>query len=81
MSGYKKEYMSMNCASHRGPLVLIDGSPSEDDLYLAGQITARYGQGREAETVEVTIRNQQGEERTILVNPLPAEQIPAEWFV
>jgi tRNA U34 2-thiouridine synthase MnmA/TrmU len=81
MSGYKKEYMSMNCASHRGPLVLIDGSPSEDDLYLAGQITARYGQGREAETVEVTIRNQQGEERIILVNPLPAEQIPAEWFV
>jgi tRNA-uridine 2-sulfurtransferase len=50
-------------------------------LYLAGQITARYGQGREAEMVEVTLRNQQGEERNIQVKPLTAEQIPAAWFV
>lgn len=81
MSGYKKEFISLNCASHRGPLALIDGIPTEDDLYLAGQITARYGQGRDEDRVEVTIRNQQGEERTIQVQPLTAEQIPAEWFV
>lgn len=81
MSGYKKEFISMNCASHRGPLALIDGKPSEEDLHLAAQITARYGQGREAENVEVTIRNQQGEERNIQVKPLLPEQIPVEWFV
>lgn len=81
MSGYKKEFISMNCASHRGPLVLIDGVPDEDDLLLAGQIAARYGQGRDAEQVEVTIRDRQGAERNIFVKPLTAEQIPAEWFV
>ena len=81
MSGYKKDFMSMNCASHRGPLVLIDGAPTEDDLYLAGRITARYGQGRDAETVEVTVRTREGDERNIQVKPLPAEQMPQEWFV
>jgi len=81
MSGYKKEFISLNCASHRGPLVLIDGVVSEDDLHLAAQIAARYGQGREAEQVEVTIRNQQGDERNISVTPLAAEQIPEAWFV
>ena len=81
MSGYKSEFMSMNCASHRGPLVLIDGKTTEEDLLLAGQITARYGQGRDAEMVEVTIRNQSGDERNIKVKPLATDQIPEEWFV
>ena len=81
MSGYKKDFISMNCASHRGPLVLIDGNPGADDLLLAGQILARYGQGREAEQVEVTIRDKQGEECNIKVKPLTAEQIPVDWFV
>lgn len=81
MSGYKKEYRSMNCASHRGPLVLIDGTPNEDDLLLAAQITARYGQGREEAQVQVTLRDTSGAEREVSVVPLQPEQIPAEWFV
>lgn len=81
MSGYKKDYVSMNCASHRGPLLLIDGVPGEEDINLAGQILARYGQGRDAEQVEVTIRDRQGNEHNINVTPLPADKIPEEWFV
>jgi tRNA-uridine 2-sulfurtransferase len=81
MSGYKKEFVSMNCASHRGPLALIDGVAGEDDLIQAAQITARYGQGREVEQVEVTVRDQQGNERNIFVKPLRTDEIPAEWFV
>ncbi|WP_347987798.1 tRNA (5-methylaminomethyl-2-thiouridylate)-methyltransferase [Methylomonas sp. AM2-LC] len=81
MSGYKNDFISMHCASHRGPLVLIDGTANEDDLLLAGQIAARYGQGREAEQVEVTIRDTQGAERNIVVKPLMAEQMREEWFV
>ncbi|WP_306305981.1 hypothetical protein [Methylomonas koyamae] len=81
MSGYKKEFVSMHCTNHRGPLVLIDGEVGEDDLALAGQILARYGQGRDAEQVEVTIRDRAGAERNIFVKPLAAEQIREEWFV
>jgi hypothetical protein len=60
---------------------LIDGTPSEDDLIQAAQITARYGQGREAEQVEVTIRDRDGAERNVFVKPLLADDIPQEWFV
>lgn len=81
MSGYKKDFISMYCVSHRGPLALIDGSPDEAGLRLAGEIVARYGQGREAEQVEVVICDQQANERNIIVKPLLAEQIPAEWFI
>ncbi len=81
MQGYKNDFINMNCASHRGPLALIDGKPSEEDLQLAGQITARYGQGRDAEQVEISIREPGKEERKIAVKPLPQNEIPKEWFV
>jgi len=81
MQGYKNHFINMNCASHRGPLVLIDGEPSEDDLILAGQITARYGQGRDADEVTLQIREKDKAERMITVRPLKADEIPEEWFV
>ncbi len=81
MQGYKNHFINMNCASHRGPLVLIDGEPSEDDLILAGQITARYGQGRDADEVTLQIREKDKAERMITVKPLKADEIPEEWFV
>ena len=81
MQGYKNDFVNMNCASHRGPLVLVDGTPTEEDLLLAGRITARYGQGREAEFVDIAIREQGKEERLVQVKPLAADEIPQEWFV
>ncbi len=81
MQGYKNQFTNMNCASHRGPLVLIDGSPTEEDLELAGQITARYGQGRDAEQVDIAVREKGRKERIIRVAPLPSGAIPQEWFV
>lgn len=81
MSGYKRDFISMNCASHRGPLVLVDGTPDESDLQLAARILARYGQGREAAQVEVTIRDRDGAERNVSVAPLAAADMPETWFV
>lgn len=81
LQGYKKEFISMNCTSHSGPLALLDGNPSDEDLALAAQITARYGQGRDAETVDVNIVDKQGVEKTIQVKPLTADEIPQEWFI
>ncbi len=81
MQGYKNSFINMNCASHRGPLALIDGEPTEDDLLLAGRITARYGQGRDAEEVTIQLREKDKPERLITVKPMPADEIPEEWFV
>jgi len=81
MSGYKNDFVSLYCTSHRGPLALIDGNPNDDDLKLAARITARYGQGREADSVEIVVRNPSGEERQLQVKPLPANEIEQGWFI
>jgi tRNA-specific 2-thiouridylase len=80
LQGYQKEFISLLASSHNGPLVLIDGTPSAEDLYLAAGITARYGQGREAEQVDVTIMDKDGTERTIQVKPFGRE-LPQEWYI
>ena len=61
--------------------MLIDGSPSAEDLYLAARITARYGQGRDAEHVDINVANKDGSERTIQVKPLKKEEMPKEWHI
>jgi len=81
MGGYKKSFINMNSASHKGPLALIDGNPSAEDLYLAAQIVARYGQGRDADQVDVFVRDLAGNESILQVKPLPKEGILDEWFV
>ncbi len=81
LQGYKHEYISMSCLSHSGPLVLLDGSPSAEDLYLAARITARFGQGRDAEHVDINIMNKDGSERTLQVKPLKKEEMPEKWYI
>jgi hypothetical protein len=81
MEGYKKQFINMNCANFQGPLTLIDGEVTEEDLILAGQITARYGQGRNADSVDIQIRDNVGEERIIQVKPLTADEVQEAWFV
>ena len=81
MEGYKRDFISMVCTSHTGPFVLVDGEPSAEDLYLAASITARYGQGRHADQVDMTIRDKDGSERIIQVKPLAGEQLPEDWVI
>ncbi|MDD2659387.1 MAG: tRNA (5-methylaminomethyl-2-thiouridylate)-methyltransferase [Methylococcales bacterium] len=81
LQGYKNEFISMSCLSHSGPLVLLDGSPSAEDLYLAARITARFGQGRDAEHVDINIMNKDGSERTLQVKPLKKEEMPEKWYI
>jgi tRNA-uridine 2-sulfurtransferase len=81
MEGYKREFISLKCSSHSGPLVLVDGDPSAEDLYLAASITARYGHGKNAEVVDMAITDKDGVERTIQVKPLAGETLPEGWAI
>jgi tRNA-uridine 2-sulfurtransferase len=81
LQGYKKEYTSLLAVSHNGPLVLLDGDASAEDLFLAARITARFGQGREAEQVEVAITDKTGVERVVTVTPLPQAELPKDWYI
>jgi len=81
LSGYRKVYSNLKTTSHAGPLVMIDGEVSEQDIELAARIAARYSQGRTAETVEVEYTTKDGEARSLSVTPMPVSEIPETWHV
>lgn len=81
LSGYRKQYASIKTVSHAGPLVLIDGDASVEELEFAARIAARYSQGKGDESVTVDITDRQGVTRQIAVAPLPPDQIPDAWHV
>ncbi len=81
LRGYRKNYISMNIVSHNGPISLIDGEPDDEDLELAARLVARYCSGRNADIVKVNVIRKSGESTDIDVKPLPADEIPQEWYV
>lgn len=81
LSGYRRQFTHMRTMSHGGPLTLVDGDVSEDDLLLAARLTARYSQGRDVDEVEVEITAPGGEPRLVIVAPFPAGDIPDGWHI
>ena len=81
LSGYRNEMPSLKTVSHNGPLALIDGSPSDDDICLAARIVARYSQGRDSNEVDVECRTLSGDTRILTVKPLLATDIERAWHV
>lgn len=81
LSGYKGAFTSLSPSSHTGPLTLVDGLLSDGDLELAARIVARYSQGRDAEAVEVKVRQPSGAERRLTVAPLAITELDPAWHV
>ena len=81
LEGYRKRFTHLIATSHQGPLVLIDGNVNDDDLELAARLTARFGQGRDAEAVTLTATDTAGNSRELRVAPIPANDIPPEWYL
>lgn len=82
LEGYKRRHFSLRAVSHTGPLALVDGALADEaDMRLAAELVARFGKGRDAESVQVEIRAPEGEITLMDVHPLPNADIPAEWYV
>ena len=81
LQGYKKQYDSLKTTSHSGPLALIDGTLTDDEVVLAARIVARYSKGRTDPEVELDFQTKSGEVTPIKVAPLPAEEIRQEWIL
>ncbi len=81
LQGFRKRYLHLQATSHVGPLVLLDGTAGADDVQLAARLTARFGKGREAPQVAVSVTDTAGHSHTLDVTPLPADQIPAAWYL
>lgn len=81
LNGYRKQFTHLHATSHNGPLVLIEGEIGDDELPLAAQLTARFGQGKAAEQVTVSVTRPDGAEQELTVQPLTADAIPQEWYL
>ncbi len=80
LSGFRENRITIQAKDRPGPLVLVEGAPDEAGLTLACRIAARFCKtgGAAAITMRVV---QDGQPREISVSPLPAHEIPQEWYV
>lgn len=82
LEGYRKQFPYFFTVSHSGPLVLADGDLSDPaDIELAARIIARFGQGRDADQVEIKYHRPDGTAQTLTVAPLLSSQIPESWYL
>ncbi len=81
LAGYRRRFIHLETRSHTGPLTLIDGTPSDADLTLAGRIAARYSQGRDAAEVELSVHHPGGATASMRVAPLAAMELDPAWHV
>ena len=81
LNGYRKQFVHLSSVSHDGPLTLIEGDTSEEDIMLAARLTARFGQGRDATCVSVEITDKSGATRRLDVPPLKIDDIPQDWYL
>jgi tRNA-specific 2-thiouridylase len=81
LSGYRNNFTRIETASCGGPLTLVDGDASEDDLVTASRIVARFSQGKNDDSVTVKITYLNGDEKILDVPPMPPADIRQEWYV
>lgn len=81
LEGYRNTYISIRATSHKGPLALIDGPVTQDDVELATRIVARYGKGKDAEKVSAEVRLPDGDLKETLVSPMSEDEIKPDWHV
>jgi phosphomannomutase len=61
--------------------LLLDGDAGPADIELAARLVARFSQGRDAGHVTVEVHDREGGSKSLDVVPLPADQIPDEWYL
>jgi len=81
MMGYRKQYPSIKITSHSGPLTLIDGTPSDEDLLYAARIAGRFSKGRMDDEMTVEITKLGGVTTTHTIRPMRPEEVDQGWYI
>jgi len=81
LEGYRRQFIHMHASSCVGPLVLIDGQVSDNDIQLAAQILGRFSKDRLAESVTIEVTDLSGVTKSMDITPLRAHEIPEEWLI
>ena len=81
LRGYQHEYITIHTESCGGPVAIIDGNPSEQEILHAARIVARFSQGRDEEEVTVGIKLLGQPVTFTSIKPLKAEEVSESWHV
>lgn len=81
MQGYRKQYPHLKTTSHGGPLALIDGQVTDEEIELAARIVARYSQGKHEEQVELEFTDLEGNTRAMAVKPMAPHEVDKSWIL
>lgn len=81
LEGYRHEFPHIRMISHNGPLSLVDGNPSDEDLLQAARIAGRFSQGRTADEIDVEIVKKGGVAKQVRVVPMRVEEMPEGWYL
>ncbi len=81
MEGYRKQFTTLRTLNIPGPLVLLDGQVTDDDIALAARVAAGYSKGRGSDEVEIEVTSRDGLSRVLKVVPMDTQEIPKEWYL
>ena len=81
LDGYRNQFIHLESTSHNGPSVLLEGTPTLDDITFAARIVARFGSGKNDASVVIGIREPRQEPRAETVRPLPEAELDASWYL
>lgn len=81
LAQYENEFTNIYCLNCPGPLVLIDGKVTADDLKLTAKITAHFSKAREQDEVEVQVNPIAAEPFVIKVKIDEQDFIKNEWHI
>jgi hypothetical protein len=81
LSGYKKQFVTLQTINHTGPFALVYGELSEGDAVLAASIVARYSKGKAEPRVSVEISSPDIGQKVFDVVPIDPECIDEKWII
>lgn len=77
--GYRHQFIALQSDSHSGPLALLDGKCSDEDIQLAGKILGRFSKAVREPFTFKCIKNKTTSSITVL--PFEPEAINAQWYL
>lgn len=80
LKGYRNKFIHLYPISCKGPLALIDGKPTKDDIELASRIVARYSKDKNKDNVIIEIKNKNNTKK-LNVKPMIATEIQISWHI
>jgi hypothetical protein len=81
LEGYRNQYANIYPISCTGPLALIEGEPTQEDLKIAAGVIARYSKDKNEESVTLEVKLNSGISQQISIKPLGIDDIPQSWII